>query len=139
MRGFQPGSGTNSFLIHALFLAIALEAGCAPQAYEGRTAKVSGKVTLGDAAVSAGNVLFMMEDGHAASTVLGTDGTYSTECRPGTYKVAVTPPELVDPLAASGNSQARVSIPNRYQDLGTSGLTIDLKEGDNRFDIPLKK
>jgi len=115
-----------------------LIAGCGPQAYEGRTATVSGKVTLNEVALSAGNVLFMMEDGHAASAAISTDGTFATNCRPGNYKVAVTPPELIDPLAGGG-AAGRVAIPSRYQDLGSSGLTAELKEGGNEFNIKLAK
>jgi len=89
--------------------------------------------------VTAGNVLLMMDDGHAANSPLGSDGTYSVDCRPGRYKVAVTPPELIDPLAASGEKGARVLIPNKYLDLGTSGLIVELKPGDNTYDIPMSK
>ena len=89
-------------------------------------------------AITAGNVLLMMEDGHAASSPIGADGTYATECRPGKYKVAVSPPELIDPLAGGGKA-ARVTIPNRFQDLGTSGLTVEVKAGDNTFDISMTK
>ncbi len=113
--------------------------GCSTQPYEGRSAKVAGRVTLGGSPLTAGNVLFMMDDGHAANSPLGSDGTYSVDCRPGKYKVAVTPPELIDPLAASGEKGARVLIPNKYLDLGNSGLIVELKPGDNTYDIPMSK
>lgn len=128
------------FVSHAtLALVVLLGLGCVQQPYEGRTAVVTGKVSLNDVPVSVGNILFMMEDGHAATAALGTDGTYSSQCRPGQYKVAVTPPELIDPLASAGNAASRVVIPTRYQDLGSSGLSVELKEGDNRFDIRMTK
>jgi len=113
--------------------------GCSASPYEGRTAKVSGKVSLDGSPISVGNVLFMMEDGHAASCPIGADGFFATECRPGKYKVAVSPPELIDPLSSGGGNAARVAIPNRFQDLGTSGLSVELKAGDNTYDIPLAK
>ena len=113
--------------------------GCSPQASEGRTAKVSGKVSLGGTAVTSGNVLLMMDDGHAASCAIGADGGYASECRPGKYKVAVTPPELLDPLAGASGGAGRVAIPTRYHDLGSSGLTVELKAGDNTFDISMNK
>ena len=113
--------------------------GCGEQTYEGRSAVVKGNVLLSGAPLSAGNVLFMMEDGHAATSPLAADGTYSTQCRPGKYNVAVTPPELVDPLAAASNPAKMASIPRRYQDLGTSGLSFDAKAGNNQFDIKLEK
>ncbi len=120
-------------------LAVIAVIGCSPQPYEGRTAKVSGNVSLGGAAVTTGNVLLMMEDGHAANCAIGSDGAYASECRPGKYKVAITPPELIDPLAGASGGAGRVSIPTRYQDLGTSGLTVELKAGDNTFDIAMNK
>lgn len=115
--------------------------GCGPTAYEGRTAMVSGKVTLNGAALPAGNVLLMADDGHAASAVVAEDGSYSTQARPGQYQVAVTPPEIVDPLAAAGNAAEPklVNIPPRYRDVGSSQLSVTLAEGDNQFDIPLSK
>lgn len=113
--------------------------GCGEQSYEGRSAVVKGNVLLGGAPLTSGNVLFMMDDGHAATSPLAPDGSYSTQCRPGKYKVAVTPPELVDPLAAASNPAKAVSIPSRYQDLGTSGISFDVKEGDNQFEIKLEK
>lgn len=113
--------------------------GCGEQSYEGRSAVVKGNVLLGGAPLTSGNVLFMMDDGHAATSPLASDGTYSTQCRPGKYKVAVTPPELIDPLAAASNPAKKVSIPSRYQDLGTSGISFDVKAGDNQFEIKLEK
>lgn len=113
--------------------------GCGPQAYEGRTAVVSGKVSLNGAVLPAGNVLFMDDDGHAASAIVAEDGSYTTRARPGQYKVAVTPPELIDPLTSTDSMAQRVNIPKRYHDVGLSELAVQLKEGDNQFDIPLSK
>ncbi|MBI3461769.1 MAG: hypothetical protein HY000_01735 [Planctomycetes bacterium] len=86
----------------------------------------------------------MTDEGQAASAELNSDGDYVVHCRPGRFKVAVTPPPPPDPLAApaapsSRSSAVAQSIPQRYRDLGRSGLTIDVKEGDNRFDILLKR
>lgn len=126
-----------------LLLSLAMFFACSKSSV-GPSAVVSGKVTLAGAPVSAATVLFMTDDGQAATAELNSDGTYVVHCRPGRYKVAVTPPPPPDPLAApaaapSAPRSTAPSIPQRYRDLGRSGLTIDVKEGDNKFDIPLTK
>ena len=123
----------------ALLLAVVLLAGC-PSSQEPATGSVSGKVTLDDAPLAAGTVLFMSDDGQAASAELQQDGTYTLQCRLGQFKVAVTPPapkseaEVID---APASDSAGVDIPPKYQDLGSSGLTTEVKEGSNTFDISL--
>jgi hypothetical protein len=128
----------------ALLLALPFVAACSNSS-EVPTATVSGKVTLGGAPVPAGTVLFMTDDGQAATAELNPDGTYHVHCRPGRYKVSLTPPPPPDPLAAPGGSVRSLpvtvsqSIPQRYRDLGRSGLSVEVKAGDNTYDIPLTK
>jgi len=129
-------------MIVALMLPLLLCAGCS-ESTEVRSGEVSGKVTLEGQPLTAGIVLFMTEDGHAASVPIGTDGSYTLQIRPDRFKVAVTPPEDPDPLASppagpkSGSGD--VAISRRYRDLSSSGLTFDAKEGSNTFNIELKK
>jgi hypothetical protein len=125
-----------------LGLLAALLLGCGQPADE-RSAVVFGKVTLGGAPLDAGAVLFMTEDGQAASENLAPDGSYTVRCRPGRYKVAVTPPPPPDPLATPAGAATTQTpptnrpIPKRFQELGTSGLTVDAKAGNNTFDISM--
>jgi len=125
-----------------LLFSLALVASCSKSSDE-RSAVVSGKVTLGGAAVTAGTVLFMTDGGHAATAELTSDGAYTLRCRPDRFKVAVTPPAPIDPLAAPASAppsrptSSTSPIPKRYHDFGTSGLTIEVKEGNNTFDIAL--
>jgi hypothetical protein len=127
-----------------LWLLVALLLGCGKPAEE-RTAVVLGTVTLEGAPLEAGTVLFMTEGGHAASESLAPDGSYTVRCRPDRYKVAVTPPPPPDPLgipagaAASRMPPSGKPIPKRYQDLGSSGLTVEAKKGNNRFDISMRQ
>ena len=107
--------------------------GCS-ESPEGRSSVVTGKVTLGGAPVSTGTVLFMTEGGHAATAELEPDGTYTVQCRPDHFKVAVTPPSDPDPEAATdGNAPKPKSsgqaIPRKYRDLSSSGLNFEVKEG----------
>ena len=125
-----------------LLFCLALLAGCSKPSDE-RSAVVSGKVTLAGAPLATGSVLFMTDDGHAASGELGAGGAYTVKCEPGHFKVAVTPPPPVDPLGAPAGATPppanQPSIPKRYHDFGSSGLAIDVKAGDNKFDIALTR
>jgi hypothetical protein len=99
-------------------------------------------VTLEGAPLTAGTVLFMNDGGNAASAEIGADGTYTALCQPGNYKVVVSPPPAADPLVASTGGQPASSspaIPKRYHDLGSSGLSVNAKAGENKFDIPLSR
>src|SRR5207247_5369429 len=80
-----------------ILVPIVLAIGCAGSANQ--PAVVSGKVTLSGAPVTAGTVLFMTDDGQAASAELKSDGTYVLHAQPSRFKVAVTPPPAPDPLA----------------------------------------
>jgi hypothetical protein len=124
-----------------LLLSFLLASGCAGSSDQ-PSAVVSGKVSLAGAPLSAGTVLFMTDDGNAASAEIGEGGAYSAKCPPGNYKVAVSPPAAPDPLVASVASQPVAKsppIPKRYHDLGSSGLSVDVKAGENQFDIPLSR
>jgi len=84
----------------------------------------------------------MTDEGQAASAALKKDGTYTIHCQPHFFRVVITPPSAVDPLSDANNSGQGASsgqpqIPKRYHDFGTSGLRIDVKPGDNVFDIAL--
>jgi len=124
-------------------LCLVLASGCSGSGSQ--HAVVSGKVTLSGAPVAAGTVLLMTDDGKAASAELKADGTYLLQAQPGRFKVAVTPPPPPDPLAASGSTPAAAAsanaapIPKRYHDFGSSGLTVEVKKGNNTFDIPLMR
>jgi hypothetical protein len=102
---------------------------------------VGGKVTLNDAPVSAGTVLFMTDDAHGDSVELSSDGTYSLQLRPGSYKVSVSPPPELDPMgdAGAGAAEGSKAIPKKYHDFGTSGLTAEVSDGDSTVDLPLSR
>src|SRR5262245_19855032 len=125
----------------AFLLIFIVSAGCASSATP--LAEVSGKVTLAGTPLTAGTVLFMTDSGNAASAELKSDGTYLLRTQPGRFKVAVTPPAPPDPLAAGAAppipSAGTPAIPKRYHDFGTSGLSIDVKQGKNTLDIALNR
>lgn len=126
-----------------VLLTLAAFTGCADSAARDASV-VSGKVTLAGSPITSGAVLFMTDAGNAASAELKADGTYVVHCEPGRFKVAVTPPAPPDPLATAATATPAASastspIPKRYHDFGTSGLVLDVKKGNNTFDIALTR
>ena len=100
-------------------------------------------------------VSFMAEDGSIVSAYVELDGTYRANSVPtGLARVTVYPTEHTDP--ASGEvlkNQGRdprikdapktgpppAPIPIRYGAADTSGLSVNVRKGETRYDIPLDK
>ncbi|MEX1042277.1 MAG: hypothetical protein WDZ51_16715 [Pirellulaceae bacterium] len=122
----------------AKIAGIVLLVGCSQEG--GSLASVSGVVTLDGSPIANGSVLLTDAEGKMATSPLQTDGSYSLECVPGVYAVAVAPPPPLDPLAlngSAGSGLASAKIPKQYQDVGTSGLTVEVKDGKNAADFRL--
>jgi len=117
---------------------------------------VHGRVMIGSKPVTGATVFFEnTETGIAMNAALDQDGRYEVKSHlgaglpPGTYQVAVTPGGVMSPEEAStsplaGEAKAErakqpvTSVPVKYHDPATSGLTIEVKEGNNPpFDITL--
>ncbi|MDG2390286.1 MAG: hypothetical protein P8M30_13315 [Planctomycetaceae bacterium] len=141
------------FVVSAIFLA-----GCGGDTgYSGPTGTVSGTITLDDQPVAA-NLTFMNSiDGFTASGVADGSGKFSlqsngeTAIPVGKYQVGVTAaadgPEM-DPEAAmkasmesedgsAGGSDS--AIPTKYASPAGSGLSFEVKEGDNSFEVKMTK
>ncbi|QDV69573.1 hypothetical protein Poly24_32890 [Rosistilla carotiformis] len=123
----------------ALPLAILLTLGCGEP--NPRTATVSGNVLLDDQPLDSGNLLLLSESGESGGAELNADGTYTLTCIPGTYHVAVMPISVeVGPDGTPMNPEqaaSTVEIPQKYHDVGSSELTVEVTDGENTFDIPL--
>lgn len=151
-------------------LAIAglvLCSGCAPGGYSGPTGTVTGTVTLNGEPVPQGcTVAFVSDAGHTASgqigaggayqlSVVGKEGSKTSDVPVATYKVSVSPPAgdemsaaeyekmMEEESAAAGEPKAEAPaeaevIPAKYQSSGTSELSFEVKEGSNTIDIPLE-
>ncbi len=138
---------TATRLTALMLTATLLAAGCS----DSNVGRVAGKVTLGGQPLSEGSVLF--EDKAAGISVnasLGSDGSYTAKTfdkaglPPGTYQVAVTPRTFGDgepPLVGEPVAQTETppsSIPEKYRNVATSGLTATVEPGDNGpFDFDL--
>ena len=106
--------------------------------------QVKGKVTYKGEPLTQGSVVFMHPSGDTAAGVLGPDGTYTAEVAIGENKVLVQSrePEQFNETAAKGTPKGmpgRSRIPERYSRFETSNLTLDVKEGENPFNLELSE
>ena len=131
----------TAFAFVALLLP-ALAAGCGQS-----WGTVEGKMTLSGKPVKRALVTFLPEAGNAYPVTV-VDGKYESSDIPvGPAKVTVMTAQLPPTVeeAKGGDLIAPVrkkqepipEIPDKYQDAGTSGLTLDIKRGKNTFDINL--
>lgn len=114
------------------------------------TGSVSGKVTFQGKPLVYGTVLLIGSDNVSVQAAIQKDGSYSASgLAPGEVKVAVNSPNPKGVAIYAGwkdpskkPPQFEVpgwfAIPQKYEDVTTSGLTIPLKSGANEFDIDLK-
>ena len=151
MRGFWAAACTRLIWGAAL---LAAGAGCGSG-----TATVSGVVTFQGKPLPGGQVSLVPPKGPPALIgFIKEDGSYSIVNVPvGEVKIMVTTqpplPELPSFIKVPGrtndpNSTAKsapykplgeyVKIPDRYRLAETSGLTLKVKRGENRYDIPLE-
>ncbi|WP_254507716.1 hypothetical protein [Anatilimnocola floriformis] len=140
----------NSFARIALLIALALCLGCKPAGPP--VAVVKGRVTAGNKPLTSGVMIFQAENGPLAlTTEINAQGEYqiktydSAGLPPGKYKVAIKPavparPEGAPVLAGEAmNAQplADSSIPKKYHDISTSGLSADVTLETKAYDFEL--
>jgi hypothetical protein len=118
-------------------------AGCGASATS-PTGRLQGRVTSEGVPVREGMVcVYSAELGAGGSADLGADGVYAIPepLRPGRYSVAILPasePPTEDDTAASPSKNSG-NLPAKYRDPQQSGLVVDIKEGDNSFDVNMTK
>ncbi|MEQ8854805.1 hypothetical protein [Gimesia sp.] len=106
--------------------------------------EVTGKVTLEGEALQEGVVSFYSAKlGSGGSAEITTEGTYtlSEPLQTGQYAVTVLPPPEPPPqdLVPQDVKVDDAKFPARYRDPQKSNLTLEIVEGDNIFDIDMKK
>ena len=127
-----------------IWIAIPWIAGC-----DSGLATVSGTVTLDGAPIAGGpdvrgTVTFMRADGSGtpAIGILDENGRYELSSGkkwgvpPGAYAVAIVATRIIIPEPGATPS-GRPITPRRYASAKDSGLTADVKPGDNTLDFPL--
>jgi len=99
---------------------------------------ISGRVTYHGVGLASGVVQVFPESGDPAVGMIQMGGTYTVWDPPhGKVKVTVstTPPTYVSkapPASSAGNK-----LPGRYAEPDTSGLTLTVSGGNQKFDITL--
>jgi hypothetical protein len=136
-------NGRKDWLI--LLFAVAAATGCGQEAKVGR---VHGTVRLDGKPLATGIVRFIPDAGRAANGKIQSDGTYSLGTFSqadgailGPHKVAIIANEAGGddrPAYEHVNQKTRALVPERYMAIGTSGLTFEVKPGDNQADFDLK-
>jgi len=123
----------------------------------GPTGTISGKLSLNGKVPPLGcQIQFMSNEGSVSADVF-TDGSFTIEEAPvASYKVAVSldsgPGDDMNPEAAmkmvageDGNSSnpdafsGNSLIPAKYMEFETSGVTFDVKKGNNEFTLDMKE
>ncbi|MBI1246801.1 hypothetical protein GC197_03025 [bacterium] len=108
-------------------------------------AELKGTVTYKGAPLNSGSILFQCESGPVENADIQGDGTYVISGLPkGPAKVSVTvsKPPQPGPDGVITNEPGTyepnpVLIPNKYSNVESSGLTVDIKESQQTFDIAL--
>lgn len=113
---------------------------------EGPKGKLAGKVTLDGKAITQLSLQFENKDaGVDLTTPVDADGNFEVKnykgagLPVGTYRIAVIPGGMIsspDEIPLAGKKHKPVppgpkGIPEKYLQTGTSGLTVEIKEGDN--------
>jgi len=102
----------------------------------GETGSVSGKVTLNAQPVTGGVIVLTGADGKEVKADLAANGTYKVkDVKPGEYTVAVDTEGLNDPAKPN---RAYVAIPAKFSSAKTSGLTVEVKKGEQAHNFFLE-
>ncbi|MFI4876775.1 MAG: hypothetical protein ACIALR_15600 [Blastopirellula sp. JB062] len=126
-----------------LLIVIGCAAGCGGPAGP-PTGTVHGKVTHQGKPVTIGEITFYSgELGSGITETLDAEGAYQTQLPipTGQYVVTILPPERppVDGSLAQSGQQVVKDIPMKYRDPRKSGLTIEVRAGENSFDIEMSQ
>jgi hypothetical protein len=134
----RPALG-RSFRLLCLALLASL-GGCKPA-----NGVVKGRVTLDDKPLTTGSVTFVVSKGTGVSGGIEADGTYTAVNVP-LGEVTVVVSGAIMPTAPAGKPDPRKppepagptgTVPKKYQDPKTSGLTLTVQAGEQPFDIKL--
>lgn len=108
---------------------------------------ISGTVTFQGKPISAGMIRFGNPTrGIDMTAAVQSDGAYTVVTArgaglpEGTYRVAVVPPAIripLGPIKQPLEPQSYPDIPPKFREFQTSGLTLTVKRGENRFDVAM--
>jgi hypothetical protein len=115
---------------------IATYTGCSEKPTDPSRAIVSGIVTFSGQPLKGGSITFQSVDKPTGTRIsIDSDGRYTTDRAPlGKNLVTIETESL-----QYGNAAAYVKIPAKYNDVTNSGLTADVKPGENEINFTLEK
>lgn len=133
------------FCICIFVVALAFLAGCSSKRGL-ETAPVSGKVTYKGKPLPNGTVMFVPGEGPAATGEIDKDGNYQLTTYAagdgavlGNHKVSITAlADIGSALPEQRNPTPPSLLPAKYLSHDTSGLTVEVKRGNNEanFELP---
>lgn len=118
-----------------------------PKLPEGPKGVVKAKVSCNGKPVTMGILLLDSGKGFAAAAPAGLDGTFElkgpegAEIPAGTYKVAITPPNVPSPPPGATEMPPAASIegvPSKFYGIETSGVKVEIKAGNQEIEIVLQ-
>jgi hypothetical protein len=123
-----------SLLRCSLPLMLVVAIGCGDGRVKLPTAPVAGTVTYRGKPLGFGKIVFFHPSGHAAAAEIAADGAFTLTAYQGINNVSV---ECFD-VDRPGSTKVRNRmypdkrlIPDRYFNYSTSGLTFEVKPGEN--------
>ena len=130
-------------MLVALSLATAVLAGCSKNGGL-ITAPVKGKVTFKGKPLPNGTVMFVPGEGPAATGEIGSDGAYRLTTGSidgavlGNHKISITAlADIGSALPEQRNPTPPSLLPAKYLSHETSGLTAEVKQGNNEVNLEL--
>jgi hypothetical protein len=130
-------------MLVALSLATAVLAGCSKNGGL-ITAPVTGKVTFKGKPLPNGTVMFVPGEGPAATGEIGSDGAYRLTTGSidgavlGNHKISITAlADIGSALPEQRNPTPPSLLPAKYLSHETSGLTAEVKQGNNEVNLVL--
>jgi hypothetical protein len=126
--------------------ALLVTLGCSSSG-ELTTAPVSGKVTYNGKPVPNGTVMFVPDQGPPATGEIAKDGSYRLSTYTdgggdgavlGNHKISITAlQDTSGALPEQRSGTPKAIVPRKYLSHETSGLTAEVRAGDNTIDLPL--
>jgi hypothetical protein len=127
-------------LKHWWLLVLVVAVGCGDGRVKLPTASVSGTVAYQGKPLPGGRILFQHSTGQAAAADLATDGSFKLLAFQGKNQVAVYCYQCEGLIVGvPPRKPVKNLIPSRYNEPANSGLTFDVKPGeDNKAQFTLK-
>jgi hypothetical protein len=129
-----------TILRRSWILILLAAVGCGDGRVKLPTSPVSGTVTYQGKPLPGGRVLFQHSSGQAAAIDIAADGSFKLPAFQGKNQVAVYCYQCEGTIVGvPPRKPVKNLIPSRYNEVANSGLTLDVKSGeDNRAQFTLK-